>query len=193
MSKKEQQVQALDPMRFQIAKNMAVLPGGPPNMQMNNPDNVISTFGANQGQAASRPGLQDGVGVNPYQDAMVQSPGLGTGVVMPIENSGLPQQMPVGTRLNQVPFGTGTMAVDQVTGAMMEGQRLTNTGFSQPMAQGSPMGFIGVGNPALSGGMPVDTDTRMPTEMGLQGFGNVEQVVGKKSKGGMSTGSGRRG
>lgn len=185
MRNKQEQSQSLDPMRFMIAKSMATLPGGPPNLQMNNPDNVISTFGGNEGQAASRPGLQDGVGINPYQDGFVQSPGLGTNIVMPQQPSGLPQQLPMGTRMNQQPYGTGTQDMDQFTAAEAEGSRMSFSGFSRPQAASAPMGYIGVPNPAVAKGMPADINEQMPTELGLQGLPDVE-------KRGMSTRSGRR-
>jgi hypothetical protein len=182
VSKKEENARMLDPNRFGIAASMATLPGGPPNFQMNNPDNVISTFGSNSGSAGSREGLSEGIGVNPYQDS-----------VMPMQNSGLPQQTPVGKKLNQMPYGMGTADMDQVTAAMAEGSRLGFGGFSQPVAQPSPMGYIGVNNPALAGGMPGGVNQQMPTELGLQGFPDVEKTTGLSRKGGMSTGSGRRG
>jgi hypothetical protein len=193
VSKKEENARMLDPNRFGIAASMATLPGGPPNFQMNNPDNVISTFGSNSGSAGSREGLSEGIGVNPYQDSLVESPALGTNTVMPMQNSGLPQQTPVGKKLNQMPYGMGTADMDQVTAAMAEGSRLGFGGFSQPVAQPSPMGYIGVNNPALAGGMPGGVNQQMPTELGLQGFPDVEKTTGLSRKGGMSTGSGRRG
>lgn len=189
MSKKQEQAQILDPARFQIAKSMATIPGGPPNLQMNNPNNVISQFGSNEGQIASQPGLRDGVGLNPYMDALVASQGLGTNVVMPQQPSGLPQQMAVGNRLNAHPYGTGTQDMDQITAAMAEGSRLSFGGFSKPVAASAPMGYIGVANPAVTKGMPADTPEQMPnSSLPLQGFADVERVVGQ----GMSTRNGRR-
>jgi hypothetical protein len=193
MSKKEENAKMLDPKRFEIAASMATLPGGPPNFQMNNPDNVISAFGANAGSAGSREGLREGIAINPYQDNLVESPALGTNTVMPMQNSGLPQQLPVGSKLNARPYGTGTTEMDQVSAAMAEGSRLGFGGFSQPAAQASPMGFIGVNNPTLSGGMPGAINQHMPTELTLMGFADVEKAVSKRPRGGMNTGSGRRG
>ena len=192
MSRKEDNARMLDPKRFELAASMATLPGGPPNFQMNNPDNVISAFGGNNGSAGSREGLREGIAINPYQDDLVESPALGTNTVMPQMNSGLPQQLPMGSKLNAQPYGTGTRDMDQITAAMAEGSRLGFGGFSQPAAQSSPMGYIGINNPALSGGMPGNINQQMSTELSLQGFSDVEQAVGKKPRGGMNTGSGRR-
>ena len=93
MNKKEENAQMLDPMRFKVAKNMSVMPGGPQN---NNPMNVTD----NASPAITAPSIYGDYNQNYMQ--------MGSGAVNPmmVQNSGLPQNFPTGQRLNsQAPFG----------------------------------------------------------------------------------------
>jgi len=91
MSKKEDNARMLDPMRFKIAKQNSVIPGGPQN---NNPMNVTDN-NSPQIQAASIYG--------DYQQNYAQ---MGSGVLNPMATgpSGLQQNFPMGQRLNAQPF-----------------------------------------------------------------------------------------
>ena len=68
MSKKEDNARLLDPQRFQIAKNMTVMPGGPEN---NNPMNVTD----NASPPIQAPSI--------YGDYAQQYAQMGTGMVNP--------------------------------------------------------------------------------------------------------------
>ena len=86
-SKAQQNAVALDPQRQMIAKNMAVMPGGPEN---NNPMNVTDN--------ASPPINSTSI----YGDYAQAYPQMGTGIVNPgmVPNSGLQQNMPMGRGKN---------------------------------------------------------------------------------------------
>ena len=66
---KEQNAQMLDPMRFKVAKNMAVIPGGPEN---NNPMNVTD----NASPAITAPSI--------YGDYNQNYPQMGSAAVNPM-------------------------------------------------------------------------------------------------------------
>jgi hypothetical protein len=87
MSNKQNNAQMLDPNRFKIAKQNAVIPGGPEN---NNPMNVTD----NASPAIQSPSI--------YGDYAQNYAQMGTGMVNPmyIQNSGLQQNFPMGQRLN---------------------------------------------------------------------------------------------
>ena len=92
-SKAQQNAVALDPQRQMIAKNMAVMPGGPEN---NNPMNVTDN---------ASPPIN---GTSIYGDYAQAYPQMGTGIVNPamVPNSGLQQNMPMGRGKNaQAPYG----------------------------------------------------------------------------------------
>ena len=69
MNKKEENARILDPQRFQIAKNMTVMPGGPEN---NNPMNVTD----NASPPIQAPSI--------YGDYAQQYAQMGTGMVNPM-------------------------------------------------------------------------------------------------------------
>ena len=77
---KEQNAQMLDPMRFKVAKNMAVIPGGPEN---NNPMNVTDN--------ASPPITAASI----YGDYNQNYSQMGSAAVNPmaVQNSGLQQNL----------------------------------------------------------------------------------------------------
>lgn len=140
-SKAQQNSMALDPQRQMIAKNMAVMPGGPEN---NNPMNVTDN--------ASPPINATSI----YGDYAQSYPQMGTGVVNPgmVRNSGLQQNMPVGRGKNaEAPYGMQPQPdVRPVvpTTDVMESTRLT-MGVQEGLPKG-PMGMQGM--PAIPGGIP---------------------------------------
>jgi len=173
-SKAQQNAMALDPQRQMIAKNMAVLPGGPEN---NNPMNVTDN---------NSPPIQ---GTSIYGDYAQAYPQMGTGVVNPmmVKNSGLQQNFPMGQGRNQQPYG---MQMQPDTNGnspmadMMESSRL-----SMNAQKGVPLGNMGYqGLPAVPGSLPSDMQgTNGPPLMpGNPGMvpGSTPQKVGQKKKGG---------
>ncbi len=91
MNKKEENARILDPMRFKIAQQNAVIPGGPQN---NAPDPVV--------QSSSNPIS----GTSIYNDFAQNYQQMGTAILNPInvKPSGLQQNFPMGQRLNAQPF-----------------------------------------------------------------------------------------
>ena len=114
MNKKENAV-AMDPNRFKMAKNMAVVPGGPMN---NNPMNVTSV--------GAQPGSMTGVNQFPYGDSGLQNaPQMGADILNPmmVQNSGLQQNMPLGRGKNgNAPYGMQQQPSPNA-GEPMEGMR----------------------------------------------------------------------
>ena len=174
MNKKEQNSQALDPMRHKIAKNMSVMPGGPQN---NNPLNVTDN---------ASPAIQ---AKSIYGDFDQNYPQMGTSMVNPmgVGPSGLQQNMPMGRGKNaQAPYGMqqqpDTRPVSPTTD-VMESVRLT-----MGVQEGLPKGAMGYqGMPAIPGAVP----GQMPG-MGGQMLptldsmvpGSTPQKTGQKKKGG---------
>ena len=172
---KESNANMLDPNRFKIAKNMAVIPGGPEN---NNPMNVTDN--------ASPPIQSQSI----YGDFAQQYPQMGSGVLNPmmVPSSGLQQNFPLGQRNNGVPFGMqqqpDTSGVSMAPDGMESGRQAQEA--QQRGLFGGPMGIMG--QPAVPGGMPGN----MPGTSGppmMQGMPSAEQAAG----GGMNTRTGKRG
>ena len=172
---KESNANMLDPNRFKIAKNMAVIPGGPEN---NNPMNVTDN---------ASPPIQS---TSIYGDYAQQYPQMGSGVLNPmmVPSSGLQQNFPVGQRNNGMPFGMQQQP--DTSGASpasdgMEAGRQAQAAQQRGLFAG-PMGMMG--QPAVPGGMPGN----MPGTSGppmMQGMPSAEQAAG----GGMNTRTGKRG
>ena len=147
MNKKEN-ANILDPNRFKIAKQNAVIPGGPEN---NNPMNVTDN--------ASPPIQSQSI----YGDHAQQYPQMGTGMVNPmmVGPSGLQQNFPLGQGMNQVPFGMqkqpDTSGVSMAPDGMESGRLATEV--QQRGVPAGPMGYQGMpaipgnitDNPAFSG------------------------------------------
>ena len=140
-SKAQQNAVALDPQRQMIAKNMAVMPGGPEN---NNPMNVTDN---------ASPPIN---GTSIYGDYAQAYPQMGTGIVNPgmVPNSGLQQNMPMGRGKNsQSPYGMQQQPDTRPTVPttdVMESTRLT-----MGVQEGLPKGAMGYqGMPAIPGGIP---------------------------------------
>ena len=175
MNSKQDNANILDPNRFKISKNMAVIPGGPEN---NNPMNVTDN---------ASPPIQS---TSIYGDYAQQYPQMGAGVLNPqmVPNSGLQQNFPLGQRNNGMPFGMQQQpdmsGVSPMTDGM-ESNRLGGEAQQRGLFAG-PMGMMG--QPAIPGGMPGN----MPGTSGppmMQGMPSAEQAAGK----GMNTRTGKRG
>ena len=81
---KKEQAMMLDPNRFKIAQQNAVMPGGPPNQQ-GNPMNITSV--------GPQPASTDGISQHPYGDTGNKYPQMGADVLNPVMvgRSNLPQ------------------------------------------------------------------------------------------------------
>ena len=175
MSNKQDNANILDPNRFKIAKNMAVIPGGPEN---NNPMNVTDN---------ASPPIQ---GTSIYGDYAQQYPQMGSGVLNPqmIPSSGLQQNFPLGQGNNGMPFGMQQQpdmsGVSPMTDGM-ESNRLGGEAQQRGLFAG-PMGMMG--QPAIPGGMPPNMQGTSGPPM-MQGMPSAEQAAGK----GMNTRTCKRG
>lgn len=173
-SKSQQNSMALDPQRQMIAKNMAVLPGGPEN---NNPIPVEQSVGT--------PVKATSI----YGDYAQNYPQMGTAMVNPINvgPSGLQQNFPVMRGKNgQTPYGLQQqpdMSPKSSMPDVMESTRLT-----MGIQDGLPKGAMGYqGMPAVPGGIP----GQMPG-MGGQMLPTLDSMVpgstplqtGQRKKGG---------
>jgi hypothetical protein len=172
---KEQNAQMLDPMRFKVAKNMAVIPGGPEN---NNPMNVTD----NASPAITAQSI--------YGDYNQNYPQMGSAAVNPmaVQNSGLQQNFPMGRGKNAIPFGMqqqpDTAGVSQAPDGMESG-RLAATAQARGLAAG-PMGMQGL--PAIPGGIPGNAQGTSGPNL-MQGMPSAEQAAGK----GINMKTGKRG
>jgi len=175
MNKKEENARILDPQRFQIAKNMTVMPGGPEN---NNPMNVTD----NASPPIQAPSI--------YGDYGQQYAQMGTGMVNPMQvpHSNLMESQTVGQGLNYIPYGMQqqpdisgvSMAPDGMESGRLAGEAQADGLFAGPMGM--------MGQPAVPGGMPPN----MPGTSGppmMQGMPSAEFATGK----GMNTRTGKRG
>jgi len=162
---KEQNAQMLDPMRFKVAKNMAVIPGGPEN---NNPMNVTDN--------ASPPITSQSI----YGDFNQNYPQMGSAAINPmnVQNSGLQQNYPMGQRLNTGPFGMqqqpDTSGVS-VAPDGMESERLAQAAQQKQLPFG-PMGLQGM--PAIPGGIPGNAPGTTGPGL-MQGMPSAEMAAGK--------------
>ena len=167
---KKQNAQILDPQRFQVAKTMSTVPGGPAN---NNPMN------ANVGP---QPSSFSGVNENAHGD--IGLPGSEQmGGVFPANPSGQPQGLTWGRMLNGgVPYG-GQAQPNSKESDMIEqfhyGKNAQDYG-----GQVSPMGMIG--------SAPMGSNPPMQTfnTLDVRGWPSAEDAVGGKS--GMNTKTGKR-
>ena len=97
-SKSQQNAMALDPQRQMIAKNMAVMPGGPEN---NNPMNVTDN---------ASPPIN---GTSIYGDYAQSYPQMGTSMINPMQvgPSGLQQNFPMMRGKNAQPPNTPNLSL----------------------------------------------------------------------------------
>ena len=180
-SKAQENSMMLDPQRQMIAKNMAVLPGGPEN---NNPMNVTDN---------ASPEIQ---GTSIYGDYAQNYPQMGTGMINPmnVQASGLTQFFPMGRGKNaSAPYGMQMQPESSGKSPMpdmMESSRL-----SMNAQMGVPVGAMGYqGMPAVPGAFPRDMGgtSGPPLMPGMQSVedmasmvpGSTPQKVGQKKKGG---------
>ena len=175
-TKSQENAMMLDPNRAKIARQNAVLPGGPEN---NNPMNVTS--------------IADGsvTAESIYGDYKQQYAQMGTGAINPMSvgPSGLQQNFPAGRGQNQVPYGLqqqpDTSANAPITD-MMESNRLAGE-VGQRGLPSNAMGFAGAGplpaavDPNFSGTGPMLMQGNPSAEMVP---GSTPQKIGQKKKGG---------
>lgn len=175
-TKSQENAMMLDPNRAKIAKQNAVLPGGPEN---NNPMNVTSI--------ADSPISAESI----YGDYKQQYPQMGAGVINPqgVGPSGLQQNFPKAQfGYNQQPYGTQQQpnaAGNSPEWEMMEGSRLAGYGKAQGLPT-APMGLIG-GPPipgALPGAMPGTSGPQLLPGNAAIVPGSTPQKIGQKKKGG---------
>lgn len=158
---KETNAKILDPNRFKVSKNMSIMPGGPEN---NNPMNVTDI---------ANPAIQS---ASIYGDYQQNYPQMGTGMVNPqmVQNSGLPQNMPLGQGKNAgTPFGMqkqpGVNAEEP-----MEGMRLGQDAINRGLTSSQFMGMSG--SAAL---MPGAMDPTIPgSGTSMNSMPTSQQVVG---------------
>jgi len=163
MDKREQNARMLDPQRFQIAKDMSYMPGGP---MMNNPMNVTNM--------SPQLGSMDGVNQYPYGDSGVEMDSR-MGAVGPGPNSGKPQNLVTGTGFNAaIPYNTQ----QQPSGAAqepMEGVRLGQDAMSRGLPANQFMGVIGQPTP-LPGNPTMMQGSQTNATLGLVGFQSLDGV-----------------
>ena len=154
----------LDPMRFKISQQNAVVPGGPQN---NNPMNVTGV--------GNQPASTNGISQHPYGDTGNMYMQMGADVLNPmnIPNSGLQQNFPLGQKNNGVPFGMqqqpDTSGISMAPDGMESGrlaenaQKLGLPGIgalgmqglpAQPAPGAFPPAFPGSNGPPMMQGMP---------------------------------------
>ena len=175
-SAKREAIAKLDPNRFELAKSMAVVPGGPMN---NDPQNVTSV--------GFMPGSMSGVNKFPYGDSgLANSPKMGG--VYPMQNSGVPQNQVRGLRNNALAYGTQPQPLKEAADPL-ESSRLGIEAQRRGL-NASPMGALGMpAMPAPGGSVPSRQQT--PRTLPLQGAQTAEVQPERKGKG-MNTKTGQR-
>ena len=180
---KKEQAMMLDPDRFKIAQQNAVMPGGPPNQQ-NNPQNVQNI--------GNQPASMDGISRHPYGDTGNMYAQMGADVLNPMQigRSNVPQNAPVGVGKNQQPFGHQPQPSPSAE-EPLEGMRLGQEAMRRELNSSQFMGIVG--SPALmpgaldptipGGGRPLGA---MPTTQQVVGGemipGSTPQKIQKKGK-----------
>ena len=182
MNKKDNAV-ALDPNRFKMAKNMAVMPGGPMN---NNPMNVTGV--------GSQPGALSGVNEFPYGDSgLANDARMGADILNPgmIPHSPVMNNTPMGQGLNSTaPYGM-QMQPSPASEEPLEGVRLGETAQQRGLNTSQFMGPTGSAalmpgalDPTIpGGGTPLSA---MPTMQQVDGGemipGSTPTKIQKKGK-----------
>ena len=176
---KEQNANILDPNRFKIAKNMAVIPGGPQN---NNPMNVTDNN--------SPPITAQSI----YGDHNQSYPQMGSGMLNPmmVNNSGLQQNFPMGRMNNDTaPYGMqqqpDTSGVSMAPDGMESG-RLAQEAQARQLPGIGAMGMQGQPATPAPGAFP----GAMPGSSGpmlMPGMQSAEQAAGS----GINMKTGKRG
>jgi hypothetical protein len=166
---KQDNARMLDPNRFKIAKQNAVIPGGPEN---NNPMNVTDN---------ASPAIQAASIYGDYSQNYAQ---MGTGMVNPIavQSSGLQQNFPMGQRLNAQPFNMqqqpDTSGVSMAPDGMESG-RLAGEAQKYGLNPG-PMGMTGMPAQPAPGAFPGAFPGSSGPPM-MQGMQSAEQAAGGMS------------
>ena len=179
MNNKEENANILDPNRLKIAKNMSVVPGGPPN---NNPMNVTDN--------ASPPITSQSI----YGDYNQNYSQMGSGMLNPmmVNNSGLPQYFPMGRGANgESPYGMqqqpDTSGVSMAPDGMESG-RLAQEAQNRKLPGIGAMGMIGMEATPAPGAFP----GAFPGSSGpmlMPGMPSAEQAAGS----GINMKTGKRG
>ena len=163
---KQDNARMLDPNRFKIAKQNAVIPGGPEN---NNPMNVTDN---------ASPPIQASSIYGDYAQNYAQ---MGTGMVNPmfVQSSGLQQNFPMGRGQNSIPFGMqqqpDTSGVSMVPDGMESG-RLAGEAQKYGLNPG-PMGMTGMPAQPAPGAFPGAFPGSSGPPM-MQGMPSAEQAAG---------------
>ena len=166
MSQKEDNARVLDPNRFRIAQQNAVIPGGPQN---NNPMNVTDN---------ASPPIQATSIYGDYSQSYAQ---MGSGAVNPmmVQPSGLQQNFPLGRGQNSVPFGMqqqpDTSGVSMMPDGMESG-RLAGEAQKFGLNPG-PMGMTGMPAQPAPGAFPGAFPGSSGPPM-MQGMQSAEQAAG---------------
>ena len=165
---KESNARMLDPNRFKIAQQNAVVPGGPQN---NNPMNVTDNASP-QIQSASS-----------YGDYSQNYPQMGTGMVNPMftQNSGLQQNFPLGRGVNQsAPYGMqqqpDTSGVSMAPDGMESG-RLAQEAQQRGLPGIGALGMQGLPAQPAPGAFPAAFPGSSGPPM-MQGMQSAEQAAG---------------
>jgi len=166
---KQENARMLDPNRFKIAKQNAVIPGGPEN---NNPMNVTDN---------ASPAIQAASIYGDYSQNYAQ---MGTGMVNPmmVQASGLQQNFPMGRGQNSIPFGMqqqpDTSGVSMMPDGMESG-RLAGEAQKYGLIPG-PMGMTGMPAQPAPGAFPGAFPGSSGPPM-MQGMQSAEQAAGGMS------------
>ncbi len=169
MNKKEQNARILDPMRFKIAQQNSVVPGGPQN---NAPDPVVQSSG------------EPINGRSVYNDYAQNYQQMGSAILNPINvgPSGLQQNFPMGQRLNAQPFNMqqqlDTSGVSRAPDGM-ESNRLIGDAQKYGLNPG-PMGMTGMPAQPAPGAFPGAFPGSSGPPM-MQGMQSAEQAAGGMS------------
>ena len=163
MDKREQNARMLDPQRFQIAKDMAYMPGGP---MMNNPMNVTNM--------SPQLGSMDGVNQYPYGDSGIEMD-TRMGAVGPGPNSLKPQNQVSGTGFNSAVAYNAQQQPSASAQEPMEGVRLGQDAMNRGLNANQFMGQIGMETP-LPGNPTMMQGSQTNSTLGLVGFQNLDGI-----------------
>ncbi len=168
---KESNARMLDPNRFKIAQQNAVIPGGPQN---NNPMNVTDN---------ASPQIQS---QSIYGDYSQNYPQMGTGMVNPMftQSSGLQQNFPMGRGVNQsAPYGMqqqpDTSGVSMAPDGMESG-RLAQEAQQRGLPGIGALGMQGLPAQPAPGAFPAAFPGSSGPPM-MQGMQSAEQAAGGMS------------
>jgi hypothetical protein len=163
MANREDNARMLDPNRFKIAQQNAVMPGGPMN---NNPMNVTNFDNSS--------GSLSGVNQFPYGDSGLENDGrMGSAGLFPQPGSGKPQQFTAGVGLNGG-FNYGLQPQPDSRGQeTFEGARMGMEAQAKQLNTSQYMGIVGLpAQPAPGGVVPSPQQTERT--LGLQGVQTAE-------------------